>query len=448
MRKALFAIAGGFVFTADPRTVLPRGTQAPAQIYAGAYDTQPYLPVPQTLATPRLRGAEVVFSEPQVQGTQWWFVALAGLLGGTVATLAVEAKNKAQAVKKDVKPTIFSPKATVKSVKPAAKPVKRDERPTILSDDWAGDPNHPLQGRWTRGRNRPWEEQPYWNDPRIHQFGNSGVSGFLHAILAPISSTIIDNAGPGIAVRDKMAKILVDLVDKRDPSAPPLQVVDLCCGAGVSTRALQNAMPTANVMGMDTSCEMLRSAELWQTGEVIFGTQNVPEFRKANAEETKLPDSSVDLVVCVYGFHEIPFGPRERILTEMMRIVKPGGLVAVADISKDRELSLGMLAGEPYALEYQRNFPRQIGTHPNFSMRYDIAKGHLTMWTLRKPLSDPIAALKSTFAPSISIKQNGSSTLKDESKNIDAGSKPKFVSKNVDVTMRSASARKFDSVSV
>lgn len=40
------------------------------------------------------------------------------------------------------------------------------------------------------------------------------------------------------------------------------RVVDLCCGVGFSTRALQNAFPDAEtVLGIDTSPEMVRSLQ-------------------------------------------------------------------------------------------------------------------------------------------------------------------------------------------
>ena len=35
-------------------------------------------------------------------------------------------------------------------------------------------------------------EDEYWYDPRIHNFGNVGFLGAIHAVLAPISTKVID----------------------------------------------------------------------------------------------------------------------------------------------------------------------------------------------------------------------------------------------------------------
>ncbi len=33
---------------------------------------------------------------------------------------------------------------------------------------------------------------PYWFDPRIHSMGNVGLTGFLHALFAPLATWMID----------------------------------------------------------------------------------------------------------------------------------------------------------------------------------------------------------------------------------------------------------------
>jgi hypothetical protein len=36
------------------------------------------------------------------------------------------------------------------------------------------------------------DENEYWDDPRIHTFGNAGFRGAIHAALAPVSTKVID----------------------------------------------------------------------------------------------------------------------------------------------------------------------------------------------------------------------------------------------------------------
>lgn len=124
----------------------------------------------------------------------------------------------------------------------------------------------------------------YWFDARIHTLGNCGFWGAFHAAVAPISTLVIDVAAyNGIDVRKKvgiycsarktarldndapsntilssqLAKELSKIVGKQKA-----RVVDLCCGVGFSTRALQHAFPDAEtILGIDTSPEMVRVLE-------------------------------------------------------------------------------------------------------------------------------------------------------------------------------------------
>ena len=36
---------------------------------------------------------------------------------------------------------------------------------------------------------------PYWSDPRIHNFGNTGLRGFLHALVVPIAAGLHNECG-------------------------------------------------------------------------------------------------------------------------------------------------------------------------------------------------------------------------------------------------------------
>ena len=109
-------------------------------------------------------------------------------------------------------------------------------------------------------------------------------------------------------------------------------------------------------------------------------------FVRSNAEDTKLPARSFDLVTIMYGFHEAPAKGRERILKEAHRLLAPGGTLAVIDISTDYEPSPSMLAGEPYVQEYQQNIRKQLQLARGFAgAKYrTIVPKHLGMWTLKR----------------------------------------------------------------
>jgi ubiquinone/menaquinone biosynthesis C-methylase UbiE len=237
----------------------------------------------------------------------------------------------------------------------------------------------------------------YWNDARIHTLGNIGFFGALHAALAPISTKMIDMvAYNGTDVRFMVAEELSTKI-----KSSQARVADLCCGVGFSTQALRKAFPNAEtVIGVDTSNEMITMAKFLslhlatlkpivnffseRVAKICGGT--AATFKIGNAENTLLPAKSFDLVTIMYAFHEAPREGRERILQEAYRLLEPGGMVAVLDISTEYTPSSSMLAGEPYVLEYQKNIHSQIRAFRGFDrVTYkNIVPSHVGMWLCRK----------------------------------------------------------------
>lgn len=196
----------------------------------------------------------------------------------------------------------------------------------------------------------------------------------------------------------------------RNPGRTP-RVLDMCCGVGISTRALQDAFPDSElVVGVDTSSEMINMAG-FLTNNVGFirsilryitnTTKKQPnvslthkrrkfakraKFTIGNAERTNFPSKTFDLVTVMYAFHEAPMAGREKMLREAYRVLQPGGTLAVVDISTDYTPSPTMLSGEPYVLEYQKNIHRQIRSLKGFSdVRYNhVVQDHVGMWTLTR----------------------------------------------------------------
>jgi hypothetical protein len=84
----------------------------------------------------------------------------------------------------------------------------------------------------------------YWSRNDIHTLGNTGVGGSFHAAIAPLATKAIDFfAYEGNDVRFQVSKDL-----RQKMSKPGARIVDLCCGVGISTRALQSAFPDAELI--------------------------------------------------------------------------------------------------------------------------------------------------------------------------------------------------------
>ncbi|XHX78756.1 MAG: class I SAM-dependent methyltransferase [Stenomitos frigidus ULC029] len=195
-----------------------------------------------------------------------------------------------------------------------------------------------------------------------------------------------------------------DVLKAQLPKAPTT-ILDIGCSVGMSTFALQNAFPDAQVTGLDLSPYFLavakyradvrgeergerregagvnvssstseagdRSVERGQKaeGDLLLTTNNQklktssypsPSWLHAAAESTGLPDASFDLVSACLLFHELPQSAAIAIIREARRLLRPGGHLAIMDMNPKSEIFAKMppyvktllKSTEPYLDEY------------------------------------------------------------------------------------------------
>ena len=111
-------------------------------------------------------------------------------------------------------------------------------------------------------------------------------------------------------------------------SPAPHTIADIGCGVGMSTFALQDRYPDAQLTGIDLSPYFLCVAQ--QRSEQ---QQRHIRWHHAAAERTGLPDNTFDLVSCCLTFHEIPRTGARDIFAELRRILRPGGYLAIMDMN-------------------------------------------------------------------------------------------------------------------
>ncbi|MGB7964340.1 MAG: methyltransferase domain-containing protein [Propionicimonas sp.] len=120
-----------------------------------------------------------------------------------------------------------------------------------------------------------------------------------------------------VAGADLISAIQAKLAD----TMPAGNVVELGCGTGLYTRAY--APHCSQVIATDISERM---ADLAKRALGAFPNVSV---RVADAVATGLPAGSADAVVAVNLLHIVP--DAEAILTEARRLLRPGGVLIIAD---------------------------------------------------------------------------------------------------------------------
>jgi len=107
---------------------------------------------------------------------------------------------------------------------------------------------------------------------------------------------------------------------------PGMRLLDVGCGPGSITRGLAERVAPGQVVGLDLSRETLADA---RRDAADRGIENV-QFDEGSVYQLPFPDASFDVAYAHQVFQHL----RERgaALREMLRVVRPGGLVAVRDV--------------------------------------------------------------------------------------------------------------------
>jgi demethylmenaquinone methyltransferase / 2-methoxy-6-polyprenyl-1,4-benzoquinol methylase len=156
--------------------------------------------------------------------------------------------------------------------------------------------------------------------------------------------------------RARTARELRPILERADA-----RVLDLCCGTGDLAFSLARKAK-AKIIGADFSHTMLVRAGVKAVAEAN-GAAPIPFF-EADALRLPFADGSFDLVTTAFGFRNL--ANYEAGLREILRVLKPGGTVALLEFT---EPAPGFM-GDAYRLYCEKVLPKVGGLISGDSAAY------------------------------------------------------------------------------
>ncbi|MFO7757650.1 MAG: class I SAM-dependent methyltransferase [Roseovarius sp.] len=148
-------------------------------------------------------------------------------------------------------------------------------------------------------------------------------------------------------------------------------VLEVGVGTGLSLEAYDRSL---RVTGMDYSEDMLRKARARVAKQ---GLTHVAGLRQMDARDLDFPDDSFDTVAAMHVVSVVP--EPERVMSEIARVLRPGGQVVITNHFKHVR---GVWAGLARAAAPLENL---LGWHSDFEMRRVLQDPRLNI-ALRRDL--------------------------------------------------------------
>jgi demethylmenaquinone methyltransferase/2-methoxy-6-polyprenyl-1,4-benzoquinol methylase len=117
---------------------------------------------------------------------------------------------------------------------------------------------------------------------------------------------------------------------KRSEVGPGSKVLDICCGTGkITIQLAEQVVAAGHVTGLDFSQQMLNVAH---KRVAASGLEKSITLVQGNAMSLPFPDDTFDAVTVGWGLRNVP--DILTVVQEMIRVVKPGGMVVSLDMAK------------------------------------------------------------------------------------------------------------------
>ncbi len=180
----------------------------------------------------------------------------------------------------------------------------------------------------------------------------------------------------GSASGDPMLRQSYHRVIQEHLTIQPQNILDLGCGVGMSTFALQEIYPDAQVTGVDLSPYFLAVAKYRAQQKLNCADIN---WVHAPAEATGLTASSFDLVSACLMFHELPQIPTSEIIKEAERLLNPGGYLTIMDMNPNSEKFQKM---PPYVLTLLKSTEPYLDQYFTFDFEQALGAANFEVITV------------------------------------------------------------------
>jgi ubiquinone/menaquinone biosynthesis C-methylase UbiE len=150
----------------------------------------------------------------------------------------------------------------------------------------------------------------------------------------------------------RLKELVPDLVER------PISILDFGCGDGLMSSFIKHIFTNATVVGVDTCAESIDVARM-AYDDIHFSVAT----KKISAA-----DESFDLVIAAEVFHHISFQEHDYYLHELMRVLKPGGLLVIFELNPLNPATLYRFKRDPsertarlLSPRYTKNMLQQYG---------------------------------------------------------------------------------------
>ena len=148
-----------------------------------------------------------------------------------------------------------------------------------------------------------------------------------HDLFLPLYDPLVSLMGG-----DRARKELIEQAN----IGPDQRVLDIGCGTGTLVVLLKRKYPTAQIVGLDPDPKALRRAK----SKVKRASVSV-QLDQGFADELPYEKGVFDRVLSSFMFHHLEEQDREKMLREVLRVLKPAGSFHLLDFAGDEDGSQG-----------------------------------------------------------------------------------------------------------